>query len=165
MKKMLIVDYTKCTGCRRCEVVCSVKKTATSNPARARIAIVKWESICVETPILCQQCETAPCMAVCPVKALTREETLGRVLVDYDRCIGCKFCVAICPFGAMVFDPATRRVIKCDHCDGDPTCVKFCETKALQYVDANVANRTKMREAAGRLSELMNKTAKQVPFG
>jgi carbon-monoxide dehydrogenase iron sulfur subunit len=159
MKKVLMVDHSKCTGCRLCEVVCSVKKNRAVNPARARIAVIKWESICVETPMLCQQCESAPCMAVCPVKALARDEVIGRVTIDYDLCIGCRFCVAACPFGAMGVDPLARKVIKCDLCDGDPTCVKFCETKALQYVDASTANIAKMREAAGKLSELLRKSA------
>lgn len=159
MKKMLMVDHSKCTGCRLCEVVCSVKKNGAVNPAKARIAVIKWESICVETPMLCQQCDSAPCVAVCPVKALARDEVIGRVTIDYDLCIGCKFCVAACPFGAMGIDPVARKVIKCDLCDGDPTCVKFCETKALQYVDASTVNITKMREAAGKLSELLKKSA------
>ena len=159
MNKMLIVDYSKCTGCRLCEIVCSIKKSGAVNPTRARITVIKWEPICVETPMLCQQCESAPCIAVCPVKALARDEEIGRVTIDYDLCIGCKFCVAACPFGAMGIDPVARKVIKCDLCDGDPTCVKFCETKALQYVDASTVNITKMREAAGKLSELLRKSA------
>ncbi len=159
MNKMLIVDHSKCTGCRLCEVVCSVKKNGTANPARARIAVIKWEPLCVETPMLCQQCESAPCMVVCPVRALSRDDDMVRVSLDYDLCIGCKFCVAACPFGAMGIDAVTRKVIKCDLCDGDPTCVKFCETKALQYEDSNTATMTKMREAAEKLSELLRKTA------
>jgi len=159
MNKMLIVDYSKCTGCRLCEIVCSIKKNGAVNPTRARITVIKWEPICVETPMLCQQCESAPCIAVCPAKALARDEDLNRVTIDYDLCIGCKFCVAACPFGAMGIDPVARKVIKCDLCDGDPTCVKFCETKALQYVDASTVNITKMREAAGKLSELLKKSA------
>jgi len=59
----------------------------------------------------------------------------------------------------MKVDPAARKVIKCDLCDGDPTCVKFCETKALQYVDASTVNIAKMREAAEKLSELIRKSA------
>ncbi len=158
MNRILIVEPSKCTGCRLCEVVCSVKKNGAVNPTRARIAIIKWESICLETPMLCQQCESAPCVAVCPVKALARDSELERVSIDYDLCIGCKFCVAACPFGAMGIDPVARKVIKCDLCDGEPTCVKFCETKALQYVDASIANITKMRKAAEELSELIKKT-------
>jgi carbon-monoxide dehydrogenase iron sulfur subunit len=84
---------------------------------------------------------------------------MERVTINYDLCIGCKFCVAVCPFGAMGIDPVARKVIKCDLCDGEPVCVKFCETKALEYVDASLANRAKMRVAAERLSELIQRYA------
>jgi len=89
---------------------------------------------------------------VCPVKAVSRDETLGRVVVDYDVCIGCRACVSACPFGAMGFDVIGRKVIKCDLCDGDPQCVRFCEIKALEYVDADRVSVLKKRDAAQRLS-------------
>jgi carbon-monoxide dehydrogenase iron sulfur subunit len=159
MNKMLIVDHSKCTGCRLCEVVCSVNKDGAANPAAARITVVKWEPICVDTPMVCQQCDTAPCAAICPVGALSRDEVLGRTTIDYERCIGCRFCVAVCPFGAMGFDVVARKVIKCDLCDGDPACVKFCEPQALQYVDASTANMVKVRQAAEKLADLMKRVA------
>ncbi len=158
MKKMLIADHSKCTGCRLCEVVCSVNKNGAVNPGRAMVAVVKWDQDCIAIPMLCQQCESAPCIAVCPVKALARDEDIGRVTINYDLCIGCRFCVAVCPFGAMGFDPAARKVIKCDLCDGEPACAKFCETKALQYIDISTANREKRRHAAEVLSDLIRKS-------
>jgi len=155
----LIVEHSKCTGCRLCEVVCSIRKNSAANPTRARINVIKWEQMCVEIPMLCQQCEAAPCLAVCPVGALVRDEIMGRVAVNYELCIGCKFCVPACPFGAMGIDIVAKKVIKCDLCDDDPTCVKFCETKALQYVEANTANKTRMREAAERLLSSIARTS------
>jgi len=94
-------------------------------------------------------------MAVCPVKALTVDEKLNRVVVNYDLCIGCRFCVAACPFGAMAMDSATRMVVKCDLCDGEPMCVRFCETKALQYEEAGTASAKKMRATAKKVLESM----------
>ena len=76
MAKVLMIDYEKCTGCRICEQVCSVKHEGVSNPARSRIKIVKWESEGRYVPVGCQQCESAPCMAICPVQALFRDEEL-----------------------------------------------------------------------------------------
>jgi len=159
MAKVLVIDYEKCTGCRLCEQVCSVKHEGVSNPARSRIKIVKWEQEGRYVPIGCQQCESAPCMAVCPVKAISRDETLNRVMVDYDVCIGCRMCVAICPFGAMLFDILAKRVIKCDLCDGDPLCVKFCDVDAIQYVDASEQGTTKRVVAADKYSGIMQKVA------
>jgi len=152
MGKVLVINYEKCTGCRLCELVCSVMHDGVSNPSRARIKVIKWEAEGLYIPMSCQQCEDAPCLNVCPVKAISRDETLDRVMVDYDVCIGCRACVSACPFGAMGFDVIGRRVIKCDLCDGDPQCVRFCEEKAVDYVDADKVSILKKRDAAYRLS-------------
>lgn len=156
-KKMIIIEPERCTGCRLCELVCSVSHTGMSNPARSRISVIKWESEGFYMPMLCQQCETAACMAVCPKGALSRDEALGRVVIDYDLCIGCKMCVMACPFGGMGIDPVEGKIIKCDLCDGDPQCVKFCDPKAIDYVDASTVDLRKKRSAGERFSELMRK--------
>ena len=152
MGKVLVINYEKCTGCRLCELVCSVMHDGISNPARSRIKVMKWESEGLYIPMSCQQCQDAPCMNVCPVKAMSRDEELGRVVVDYDVCIGCRSCVAICPFGAMSFNTIDRNVFKCDLCDGDPQCVRFCEVNAIEYVDADDVSILKKKDAATRLS-------------
>ncbi len=152
MAKALYIDYQKCTGCRLCELVCAVMHDGISNPARSRIKIIKWEAEGLYIPMTCQQCEDAPCMNVCPVKAISRDEELGRVVVDYNVCIGCRACVAACPFGAMNFNPIDKKVFKCDLCDGDPQCVRFCEEKAVDFVEVEDISILKKREAAERLS-------------
>lgn len=157
MAKMLIVDHEKCTGCRLCELVCSVKHTGASNPSRANVHVVKWEDEGFYLPMLCQHCVDAPCGSVCPTDAIYRDQALNRVMVDYDLCIGCKACVAACPFGAMGFDEADKKVIKCDMCDGDPLCVRFCDMKAIDYVDSTTSNFEKMRDASRNFAELMAK--------
>ena len=152
MAKVLVIQYEKCTGCRLCELVCSVINEGVSNPSRSRIKVMKWESEGLYIPMTCQQCIDAPCMNVCPVKAISRDEALGRVIVDYDVCIGCRTCVSVCPFGAMNFDVTGRKVFKCDVCGGDPQCVRFCEEKAVDYVEADEVAVIKKRDAAHRLS-------------
>ena len=157
MQKFLAIDATKCTGCRICEMVCSVKKEGVVNPSRARIQIIKWELVSFDMPMVCQQCQDAPCATVCPVNALSRDVASGIVNHNEDICIGCKSCVAVCPFGAMGIDIKKDKVIKCDLCQGDPTCVKFCDTGAIQYVTATSLNFKKRREAAERFSDLIHK--------
>ena len=153
MAKVLSINYQKCTGCRLCELVCSVSHDGISNPARSRIRVMKWEAEGLYIPMSCQQCQDAPCMNVCPVKAISREESLARVMVDYDKCIGCRSCVAVCPFGAMSFNTIDRKVFKCDVCDGEPQCVRFCDMKAVDYVNADDVAVEKKRDAASRLKK------------
>lgn len=159
MSKVLAVDYEKCTGCRLCELVCSVQHEGVSNPSRSRIKVIKWEQEGRYVPMSCQQCQSAPCLEICPVKAISRDETLNMVNVDYDICIGCRMCVAVCPFGAMAFDTRTNKVRKCDLCDGDPQCARFCDVDAVMYVDASDQNAAKQIEAAEKFSTMMQKVA------
>ena len=159
MAKVLVTDYEKCTGCRICELVCSVKHEGVSNPSRSRIKVMKWESEGRYVPMSCQQCESAPCMLICPVKAISRDESLNRVKVDYDVCIGCRMCVAICPFGAMGFDVLAKKVMKCDLCDGDPQCARFCDVHAVSYLEANEQSVKKKRTVADKFSSIAQKVA------
>jgi len=152
MAKTLYIDYQKCTGCRLCELVCAVFHDGISNPARSRIKVMKWEAEGLYIPMSCQQCQDAPCMNVCPVKAISRDEELGRLFIDYDVCIGCRSCVAVCPFGAMNFNIKDKQVFKCDLCDGDPQCVRFCEEKAIDFLEVDDVSIYKKRDAATRIS-------------
>ncbi len=157
--KILKVNHERCTGCRLCELVCAVRHSGVSNPMRSRIRVVKWEAEGTSVPVSCQQCEDAPCAAACPRKALSRDDARGLVTLDYDLCIGCRTCVGVCPFGAMHYDAIARRVVKCDLCEGEPQCVRFCEIKAVEFVDAGDVSRK--REAARRLLDADRKAADQ----
>ena len=159
LKKILTVDPEKCTGCRLCEIVCSVKHNGVSNPGLSRIRIIKWDAEGFYLPVHCQQCQDAPCMAVCPKEAIYRDEALDCVKIDYDLCIGCKMCVAACPFGAMGYNPQRGLVFKCDFCQGDPQCTRFCDTKAIEYVDATNVQRARMRKSAAIFLGAMYKRA------
>jgi Fe-S-cluster-containing hydrogenase component 2 len=152
MSKALYINHEKCTGCRLCELVCAVKHDGISNPARSRIRVMKWEHEGLYVPMSCQQCQDAPCMNVCPVKAISKDEKLGAMMIDYDVCIGCRSCVAVCPFGAMSFNVIDKKVFKCDLCEGDPQCVRFCEEKAVDFVEPDEVSIAKKRTAAERIS-------------
>ncbi|MBT3225372.1 MAG: 4Fe-4S dicluster domain-containing protein [Deltaproteobacteria bacterium] len=152
MDKVLAIEHEKCTGCRLCELVCSVKHDGVSNPARSRIRVMKWEAEGLYIPMACRQCDDAPCLNICPVKAISRDQELDFVRVDHDICIGCRSCVAICPFGAMGYNSIDSKVIKCDLCHGDPQCVRFCDVKAVNYVSTTQINLNKSREFAKKIS-------------
>jgi electron transport protein HydN len=110
-----------------------------------RLFMVKTAKVSI--PIHCKQCENPACKAACVPGAISLEGT--RVSVDSHKCIGCKNCVAACPFGAMdlvesgelLDDGAPKMVaLKCDLCAGvadGPSCVKVCLTEALELVTEN----------------------------
>jgi Fe-S-cluster-containing hydrogenase component 2 len=91
------------------------------------------------------------------VRAISRDEKTGAVVIDANVCVGCRLCALYCPFAGAHIDFKKGRILKCDLCNGEPFCAKFCDTKALQYVKATTANMMKQRAAAQRFSELMKK--------
>lgn len=155
MYKVLIVDHEKCSGCKVCEIICSLYREDQVNPMKARLHVVTWETEGTDIPMVCQHCEKAPCAEICPVKAISRDQNTGAMVIDENSCIGCRMCVHACPFGAPLVRPDTGKVTKCDLCDGDPKCVQFCVTGALQFLPASKAVLQKKRTAAKKYGDLM----------
>ncbi len=89
----------------------------------------------IDVPVGCEHCDNAVCMLVCPVKAIIEDKSTGAIILNPDLCIGCKQCLAVCPFGAIHYDEQKKLFYKCDLCNGEPECVKWCETKAILYYD------------------------------
>jgi Fe-S-cluster-containing hydrogenase component 2 len=73
--------------------------------------------------------------------------------------LACRMCIAICPFGAVGFDTLAKKVIKCDFCGGDPQCARFCEPRAVQYVDAAMISTAKQVAAAEKFTGILQKVA------
>ena len=146
--KKLVFDPDLCTGCRACELACSFINEGVFAPSKSRIRVVKFDRDGIDVPIGCEHCENAPCMIVCPVKAIYRDEETNAVILDPDVCIGCKRCMLVCPFGAIGFDEDKRVFFKCDLCRGDPECVKWCFTQAVKYADSfDVSNAKRLKAA------------------
>ena len=122
-------------GCRNCELACSYYKSNGFNKDDANIKVELYPSERIIVTQVCMQCESAPCIDVCPTRALTRDEKTNAVKLNKDKCIGCKACVQVCPFGSIEFSTMTRAIHKCDLCDGDPKCVNFCQANALEFID------------------------------
>jgi Fe-S-cluster-containing hydrogenase component 2 len=152
--KVLAVDYEKCTGCRICEMACSVFHVQVCNPDKSAVRVVKWGVKGLNVPVVCQQCEVPACADICPVQAISRNADTGAMVVDGDRCVGCRLCTVACPFGAVTFDFDRRQAIKCDLCAGmEPWCVRFCEPEALTYKPPPAVSLYKKRIAGRRLVE------------
>jgi len=103
---MLMIYPDRCTGCQNCTLACSVFHDGEFRPHTSRIQVTTWESEGFSMPTTCQQCEDAPCVAVCPTGAMHDDLTMNRVAWDEVKCIGCRMCTLACPFGAVVFDGA-----------------------------------------------------------
>lgn len=151
MKKVLDIYKDLCTGCRMCEMACSLEKTGTFGPFRGGVSVFKDDYKEEISPVVCRQCKKAPCIEVCPIegeKPLTRDEETGAVVFNEDTCIKCYECVRACPFGAIWVDPENEALKKCDLCGGEPECVNWCPTKAISFVDpsAITTKRAQARE-------------------
>ena len=155
MEKILFVDPEKCTGCKVCELICSLHHENEINPMKSRIHVISWEDEGIDVPMVCQQCETPMCEAVCPAHATYRDPQTGAMLINEEICLGCRMCMIACPFGGPSINSDTRKTIKCDLCQGEPKCVDFCVTQALQYVPASKAILLRKRAAAKKLGDLV----------
>ena len=132
MEKTLNITPSRCIACRTCELACSFKHMSKGVLGISRIrAFMFGEG--KNQVITCFQCDEAACVKVCPVEALSRNESTGAIEVDENRCIGCGLCSIACPFGHMNHDPVNRIAVKCNLCGGEPACAAFCPTKTLEY--------------------------------
>ena len=159
MGKMLMIHPDKCTGCRNCELACSMEHEGSFRPMAWRVHVYSWEREGFSVPMMCQQCDDAACVSVCMPKAMHRDAETGLVSVDQSRCIGCKMCVQACPFGSAAWDSVTRKILKCDTCDGDPACVTFCPNQALEWVDDLVSARERKRAFATKMKNAFSEVA------
>ncbi len=152
MKTMTVVPE-RCVGCRLCELVCSLKHVGEFNPTRARIQVMGFEDV-FSLPVMCFQCETPHCAAVCPTGSIIRDGTTGIVEIVKEKCVGCKTCTLACPFGGIVFSSDERVAVKCNTCKGEPECVAICPTHALEFKEADTAMLHKKKTLSEKLKKV-----------
>ncbi len=150
MSKVLMIHPDRCTGCHNCELACSFVHESSFRPAAARVHVFTWEREGISVPMMCQQCDDAACVAVCPTGAMHRDR--GADVVEYDRakCIRCRMCAQACPFGNAVYDGLTSAILKCNNCGGNPQCVQFCPSQALEYLDDSISTRSRKKAFANK---------------
>ena len=184
----IAINKTRCIGCQTCAHACKMQNNV---PSGMRWNRVLTEGCDVEDgalgefpnlsrgylPVACQHCENPACLRVCPTGA-TYKDDKGRVEVDYEKCIGCRMCMAACPYNARVFnwnDPKREPdfnygdkdvpvrgkgvVEKCTLCKErtdrgeEPMCVKCCPVKARTFGDLDDPKLVVARKAGVLLEE------------
>ncbi len=150
-QKMLVVDYSKCTGCRTCEMACSLYREGKCSPALSRNRVVKFEVEGVNVPTTCANCGKPYCMLICPMKAIVIDNRTGAVVVNEEKCVGCRACAVACPLGQANYHPERKVAIKCDLCGGDPQCVRFCPSGAISYQTMDQSLMNKRRQFFSRI--------------
>jgi tetrathionate reductase subunit B len=153
--KAFVIDVSICNGCYSCQIVCKDEHVgndwspyAKPQPdtgqfwckmnefVRGTVPKVKMHYI----PVLCMHCDDAPCLPACPVKGAIYKRKDGLVIIDPEKCTGCRSCVDSCPYGAIYFNEDLNIAQKCTGCahlldDGwkEPRCVDACPTEAIKF--------------------------------
>ena len=122
----IMVDPLRCSGCRLCEVACSLEKEGLIWPEASRIRVFEYLPG-ANSPHLCVQCPDYPCVESCPTKCLSVDDRTGAVIVEEEKCIQCGLCIKACPGDVPRIPEGKNAVIICDLCEGDPACVKTCQ--------------------------------------
>lgn len=140
---VLVANGARCTGCRRCEMNCSLLNDGKVMPFISRVKVTrnlyhgndgKEGGIFGNfdyTPDTCHQCEDPACMKACPMGAISARESDGVRVIDQEKCVGCGACVQACPFHMPTIDPETKKSTKCVSCG---YCAANCPCGALKIV-------------------------------
>ena len=135
----ILISPDRCSGCRLCEITCSLEHEGVIWPEASRIRIFELLPG-INVPHTCVQCPDYPCVESCPTNALSVDESTGAVLVNDEKCIECGACVNVCPGSIPRIPLGKGSVVICDLCGGSPECVEVCHEAghdALKLVKGN----------------------------
>ena len=153
MKKRLglIIDQERCLGCEACTVACQLEnksmghsvRVETQNAAQKDTPEGRFPDLKMEfLTQLCNHCADPPCVDSCPLEAIIKRED-GPVVLEEEKCDGCKACLEACPYDAIHYNQEKNRVEKCNLCAHridqglEPFCVICCEGEAIHFGDLN----------------------------
>jgi len=132
MPRVIAVDVDRCMGCHSCEIACAVAHSDGKTLFAAiqeeplpqpRVSVLAAGEMAV--PLQCRHCEDAPCVEICPTKALQKPDPEGPVTIDQELCIGCKSCIMVCPFGVITMSADGKTIIKCDLKERTPRVLRL----------------------------------------
>jgi len=143
-------DSSRCSGCKACQMACKDKHDLEVGLNWRRVYEIcggHWENqgsawtphvFAYNLSIACNHCAKPVCRDVCPTGAITKRKD-GIVLIDTDKCMGCRYCEWACPYGALQFDKTSGTMTKCHFCYDSidngkpPACVSACPQRALDF--------------------------------
>src|SRR5712664_3803615 len=138
------IDLRKCIGCHACTIACKAEHQIPIGVNRCWVKTVEKGTFPATRrfffPVLCNQCDEAPCARICPTNALFKRPD-GIVDLDGDVCIGCRACMVACPYDQLFIDPNTHTAEKCNFCANRvenellPACVSVCPTECRIFGD------------------------------
>jgi formate dehydrogenase iron-sulfur subunit len=166
----LLIDTTRCIGCRGCTLACKEANGLPLDDGDQKLSATTWTVVedrgTVHVRRQCMHCQAPACASVCPVGALHKSDE-GPVVYDENKCIGCRYCMVGCPFGIPRYEwsKAVPRVRKCILCyeqavkQGKPTaCASACPSGATLFGE----RATLVKEAERRLSEAPDRYHSQI---
>jgi Fe-S-cluster-containing dehydrogenase component/formate-dependent nitrite reductase membrane component NrfD len=138
------IDLRKCIGCHACTIACKAEHAIPIGVNRCWVKTVEKGAFPQTRrfffPVLCNQCDEAPCARICPTNALFKRRD-GIVDLHGDSCIGCRACMVACPYDQLFIDPNTHTAEKCNFCANrvenqlQPACVSVCPTECRIFGD------------------------------
>lgn len=131
----MVIDQSRCVGCMACVVACKRENDVPPEQYRTRVLEMvsgQFPELRTELrPELCNHCDNAPCVMVCPTGA-SHKESDGTVQIDRQKCVGCKACIAACPYDARCINEEHGYADKCSFCQHRvregllPACAATC---------------------------------------
>jgi Fe-S-cluster-containing dehydrogenase component len=172
-EKMIVFEPHDCTGCMYCMTACSTYNNGATSLSKSRIHLIRHEGHAITKiteeddlifdVITCRQCEEPYCLYLCPTLAIEKNDDTGALTIIHDKCAGCRMCMVACPFGIIFYDLKKKQMIKCELCGGDPVCVKFCPTGALQFLPKHLAHLPTRDQLARKMVRSRMKAPEEKP--